>query len=120
MSSIDQGLVGKTLMGGDGHKIGRIDAIYVNSSTGDPEWVAIKLGGLIADKLGFAPVAKVSTKGETAVTEFDKKWVKQAPTTRSEGVLSPAENDALYTYYGIERAQKEPSGSHDASLPIHH
>jgi hypothetical protein len=120
MSAIGQGLVGKTLMGIDGQKIGRIDAIYVNSSTGDPEWVAIKLGGLIADKLGFAPVAKVSTEGDNAVVEFDKKHVKHAPTTRSEGVLSPAENDALYAYYGIERPQPAPAGSHDASLPIRH
>jgi hypothetical protein len=65
-------------------------------------------------------VARVSVIGENAVTEFDKKWVKHAPTTRSEGVLSPAENDALYTYYGIERPQTGPAGSHDASLPTRH
>src|SRR2546428_13853468 len=102
MSSIDQGLVGKTLMGGDGHKIGRIDAIYVNSSTGDPEWVAIKLGGLIADKLGYPPRPKLSTTGETAGTEFEKKRAKQAPPTRPEGGLSPAPTAAPYPYYGPE------------------
>jgi len=120
MNPSDKGLVGRTLMGIDGQKIGRIDAIYVNSATGEPEWVAINLGGLIAPKLGFAPMAKVTGEGQNAVVEFDKKHVKHAPKTRSEGVLSPSENDALYAYYGIERTQKEPAGSHDASLPIHH
>src|SRR5438270_9815557 len=100
-------------MGIDGQKIGRIQAIFVNSSTDQPEWVAISLGGLMAAKLGFAPVDQVSVEGNNAVVQFDKKHVKHAPQTRSEGVLSPSENDALYAYYGIERTQKEPSGSHD-------
>ena len=116
MSPNDQGLVGRTLMGIDGQKIGRIKSIYVNSSTGEPEWVAISLGGLLAEKLGFAPVAKVTTEGQNAIVEFDKQHVKHAPQTRSEsGVLSPTENDALYRYYGIERGPKEPVGSRDAS-----
>jgi hypothetical protein len=116
MSQIDTSLVGRTLMGIDGQKIGRIKSIYVNSSSGEPEWVAIGLGGLMAEKLGFAPVAKVTSEGQTAVVAFDKKHVKHAPQTRSEGVLSPSENDALYRYYGIERGPTEPAGSRDASL----
>jgi hypothetical protein len=116
MSTIDQGLVGRTLMGIDGHKIGRIDAIYVNSSTGEPEWVAIDLGGLLATKHGFAPVAMVSSEGQNALVEYETKFVKHAPTTKSEGVLSPAENEALYGYYGIPRDQREPSGSRNAAL----
>jgi hypothetical protein len=116
MSAIDKSLVGRTLVGVDGHKIGRIDAIYVNSSTGEPEWVAINLGGLMATKHGFAPVAKVSREGDNAMVEYEKNFVKHAPTTRSEGVLSPTENEALYGYYGIPRAQTEISGSRDAAL----
>ena len=116
MSPNDQGLVGRTLMGIDGQKIGRIDAIYVNSATGDPEWVAINLGGLMAAKHGFAPVTKVTPEGDKAVVAFEKKHVKHAPTTKSEGVLSPEENDALYTYYGIQHDPTVHAGSRDASL----
>jgi hypothetical protein len=114
MSPIDQGLVGRTLFGIDGEKIGRIDAIYVNRATGEPEWVAINLGGLVATKHGFAPVTKVTVEGDKAVVAFEKKYVKGALTTKTEGVLSPEENAELYRYYGID--QKEPSGSHDAAL----
>jgi hypothetical protein len=116
MGTIDTSLVGRTLMSIDGHKIGQIKSIYVNSSTGVPEWVAIDLGGLLADKLGFAPVAKVTNEGENAVVELEKKFVKHAPQTRSEGVLSPSENDALCRYYGLERGTREPAGSRDLSL----
>jgi uncharacterized protein YrrD len=117
MGTIDQGLVGRTLVGLDGQKIGRIDGIYVNSATGEAEWVAINLGGLLATKHGFAPVTKVSSEGDHAVVHYDKHHVKHAPTTKSEGVLSPAENQALYRYYGIDHPG-EPSGSHDAALKV--
>jgi PRC-barrel domain len=120
MSANDPGLVGRTLMGLDGHKIGRIKSIYVNSSTGEPEWVAIDLGGLLADKLGFAPVARVTSEGDVAIVDFDKKHLKHAPTTRSEGVLSPSENEALYHYYGIDHGAQAPAGSHDRALRVGH
>ena len=116
MSMIHQNLIGRTLMGIDGHKIGRIDAIYVNSSTREPEWVAIDLGGLLATKHGFVPVATVSSEGENALVGYETKFVKHAPTSKSEGVLSPAENEALYAYYRIPRGQREPSGSRNAAL----
>jgi uncharacterized protein YrrD len=118
MGTIDQGLVGRTLVGLDGQKIGRIDGIYVNSATGEAEWVAINLGGLLATKHGFAPVTKVSSEGDHAVVHYDKHHVKHAPTTKSEGgALSPAENEALYRYYGIDHGA-EVSGSRDAALDV--
>lgn len=110
-------LVGQTLVGVDGQKIGRIDAIYVKSSTGDPEWAAISLGGLLATKWTFAPVARVAREGDHAVVDFDKKFVKHAPSTHTEGVLSPAENQALYHYYGMT-LPAEAAGSHDAALHV--
>src|SRR5438876_675137 len=118
MGSIDQGIVGRTLMGLDGAKIGRITAIYVNNSTGEPEWVAIALGGFLADKLGFAPVGRVTTEGDQALVDFDKKHLKQALTTRSGGMLSPPENEALYHYYGIDHGRGELSGSHDSAVRV--
>jgi hypothetical protein len=107
-------LVGRTLLGVDDQKIGRINAIYVNGTTGEPEWVAVK-GGPFGAKLVFAPVAEVTCEGEDALVAFDKKHVMHAPKTHSEGALSPAENDQLYRYYGIDRGQTEASGSQDAS-----
>jgi hypothetical protein len=114
MGTIDKSLVGRTLLGMDRRKIGRINAIYVNGTTGEPEWVAVSAGGLVGAKLIFAPVAEVTLFGEDAVVAFDKKHVMHAPKTHSEGALSPAENDQLYRYYGIDRGQTEASGSQDA------
>jgi hypothetical protein len=70
--------------------------------------------GLFA-KWTFAPIARVTREGDHALVDFDKKFVKHAPSTHTEGVLSPTENEALYRYYGIN-LPSEISGSHDAAL----
>jgi len=117
MSTIGGGLLGRTLMAVNGEKIGRIDAIYVNSATGEPEWVAINLGGLIATKHGFAPVTEVTGQGDHAVVAYDRNHVRHGLNTKSEGVLSPAENQALYRHYGLD-SPTDLSGSHDAAVKV--
>ncbi len=108
-------LVGKNLLGTDGEKIGRINAIYVDAATGEPEWVAVNMGGLLGAKVAFAPVAQVTREGEDAVVAYEKKHVKHAPKAQTEGAMSPAEEEKLCGYYGIDRGQREPSGSQDAA-----
>jgi sporulation protein YlmC with PRC-barrel domain len=108
-------LVGKNLLGTDGEKIGRINAIYVDAGTGEPEWVAVNMGGLLGGKVAFAPVAQVTREGEDAVVAYEKQHVKHAPKAQTEGAMSPAEEEKLCGYYGIDRGQREPSGSQDAA-----
>jgi uncharacterized protein YrrD len=110
-----KGLVGRSLLGTDGEKIGRINAIYVDAGTGEPEWVAVSTGGLFG-KVTFAPVSQVTREGEDAVVAYEKKHVKNAPKAQTEGAMSPVEEERLCGYYGIDRGQREPSGSQDAAL----
>lgn len=109
-------LVGRGLSGVDGQKIGRIDAVYVDAVTGEPEWVAVSMGGLFGGKLAFAPLAQVTREGEDAVVAYDKKHVKNAPKAQTEGAISPVEEEKLCDYYGIQRDRTEPSGSQDAAF----
>jgi hypothetical protein len=112
MSTIDESLVGRILRGIDGQKIGRVSGIYINSITGEPEWVAISLGGLLATKWVFAPITRVTLEGDHALVDHDKKFVKHALRTHTEDVLSPAENQRLYRYYGIYH-EGQVAGSHE-------
>lgn len=66
-------------------------------------------------KLTFAPIDRITPEGDHALVDFDKKFVKHAPSTRSEGVLAPYENEALRRYYGFAMPA-EVTGSHDAAL----
>ncbi len=106
--------VGHNLMGANGEKIGKIDAIYVDAQTGEPEWMAVKTGMMGGTR--FVPVPEVTAQGDDAVVSFDKQRVKRSPSAMGEGSLSPAEERTLCDYYGIDCPEGELSGSEDAGL----
>ncbi len=108
-------LLGRMLVGIDGRHIGPIHALYLNDTTGEPEWVSVRTRGLLGGKVIFAPIGEVTCEGDQAVVTFEAKYVQHAPTAQVEGILTPAENDQLSRYYGVHHDQAKPSGSHDAT-----
>lgn len=111
-----QALVDRDLVGIDGEKIGRISAIYLDTLTGEPDWLAVNIGGLLGRKRTFAPVTQVTLEGEGALVTWNKQHVKKAPKPQTEGVMSPTEKEKLRGYYGLGGDQEEMSGSKDAAL----
>jgi sporulation protein YlmC with PRC-barrel domain len=105
--------VGHNLMEANGEKIGKIDALFVDAQTGEPEWLVVKTGMLGGAR--FVPVAEVTAQGEDAVVPFDKTRVKGSPGAMGEGSLSPTEERTLCDYYGID-CPETPSGSEDVGL----
>jgi hypothetical protein len=108
-------LVGRELLGLDGHKIDRITAIFVDAASGEPEWAMLGKGGLLGTKFLFVPLDKITVEGKDVVVAFDKKHVKNAPRAQTEGVISPAEKTQLWSHYGMDRGPAV-SGSKDATL----
>src|SRR5690349_14693288 len=98
-----QTLLNRSLVGDNGEKIGKISSIYVETGTGEPEWVGVSVGGLFGGKTAFAPVAQVLRQGDDAVVVWDKRHLKNAPRPQTEGVMSPQEAHRLRGYYGMER-----------------
>jgi uncharacterized protein (TIGR02271 family) len=84
----------------DGTKIGSAADVYLDAQTGEPEWVAVKTG-LFGTKQSFVPLHRASLEGDRIVVAFSKDQVKDAPRIEPDGQLSPAEEDELYTYYGL-------------------
>jgi uncharacterized protein (TIGR02271 family) len=83
----------------DGDKIGKIEDIYLDRQSGEPEWVAIK-GGLFGSKTSFAPISDASASGGAVRLPFSKEQVKDAPKVEADGELSPQEEQELYAHYG--------------------
>ena len=82
-----------------GDKIGSIGQIYLDDSTGEPEWVTVKTGVLgIAES--FVPLDGAKLSGGDIVVRYDKDTVKGAPRVDPQGNLSPEEEAHLYSYYG--------------------
>ncbi len=124
---------GRTIIGSDGEKVGKITEIYVDGQTGKPAWATVT-SGLLDAASRFVPLAGASLDGESVRTRVTKDQVRDAPGVEDDGELSEQEEARLFEHYGIpdtregslttqgqpntgERRETEPTAGHDASGP---
>lgn len=94
------GWTDRDLLDPTGDKIGKVDELYYDETTGQPEWLLVKTG-LFGMKKTFVPASEVRRQGEDLVAPFSKDRVKDAPRVDDEEVLTEAEESRLYSYYGV-------------------
>ncbi|MCW3002524.1 MAG: uncharacterized protein JWQ20_1822 [Conexibacter sp.] len=90
---------GRTAVDANGDKIGKIDEIYLDRQTGEPEWATISTG-LFGSKTSFAPIDGASEAGDDIRIAYTKDQVKDAPSVDADGELSNDEEQQLYRHYG--------------------
>lgn len=114
--------IGREVVGRDGDKIGKIEAVYVDEQTGRPEWVGVKTG-LFGTRLNFVPLASASTKDDAVSVPYAKEKVKDAPQVDAEETVSEEEEARLYRHYGLEYSESRsdsglPEGSADDAMTV--
>ena len=90
---------GLTLVDRDGDKIGKIEDIYLDRSSGEPEWIAVKTG-LFGSNVSFVPIQDAAQEGDDIRAGYEKALVKDAPNVDPDGELSSEEERRLYQHYG--------------------
>jgi uncharacterized protein (TIGR02271 family) len=90
---------GRTLVDRNGDKIGKIEDVYLDRSSGEPEWIAVKTG-LLGSNVSFVPIHETATDGDDFRVDYEKGLVKDAPNIDPDGELSPEEERRLYQHYG--------------------
>src|SRR5919202_20594 len=95
-----ESLRGRTVVGADGGKIGKIDEVYLDDQTNAPEWVAVSTG-LFGSHVSLIPLASAEQRGDDIVVPYSKDQVKDAPHQDVDQHLSPAEEEQLFQYYGV-------------------
>jgi uncharacterized protein (TIGR02271 family) len=98
-----QYLNGADVYASDGGKIGSASQVYLDSQTGEPEWVSVRTG-MFGTKESFVPLAEATLSDNRLQIPYGKNQVKDAPQIDADGDLSPGEEDTLYTYYGLRPA----------------
>jgi uncharacterized protein (TIGR02271 family) len=91
---------GRTMVGSDGDKIGKISEIYEDPQTGKPEWATVT-SGMFGSKSNFVPLAGASPDGEDVRAQTTKAQVKDAPGVEADGELSEQEERRLFEHYGV-------------------
>ncbi len=91
---------GRTMVGSDGEKIGKISDIYEDPDTGKPEWATVS-SGLFGTKSNFVPLAGAAPEGEDVRATVTKDQVKDAPGVEIDGELSEPEEQRLFEHYDV-------------------
>jgi sporulation protein YlmC with PRC-barrel domain len=102
---------GKTLVDRDGEKIGKLEDVYVDVETDEPQFATVK-EGLIGRHLTFVPLGELKVGPNELQVAVSKDQVKDAPNIELRGEeLSRADESALYHYYELNYTPPDtPSG----------
>jgi hypothetical protein len=101
---------GKTLLDLDGEKIGRLQDVYVDSETDEPQFGTVK-EGFIGRHLTFVPLAGLQIGPDYLRVTVTKDQVRSAPDMDSGGELSQADESSLYHHFEMNYTPPDtPSG----------
>jgi uncharacterized protein (TIGR02271 family) len=92
---------GRTVVDRNGDKVGKLEEIYLDTETKQPEWGLVNTG-LFGTKSSFVPLTGAEATGDDVRVAYEKDQVKDAPSVDPDGQLSQDEEAQLYRHYGLE------------------
>ena len=95
-------VLGHTVYDSSHNKLGKMGQVYVDETTGRPEWMTVKTG-LFGTKETFVPLEPAEVQGDEVMVPFQKEQIKDAPNVEPEagGQLSEEDEIRLYEHYGM-------------------
>lgn len=87
-----------------GDRIGNVGEVYLDDQTGQPMWVTVNTG-FFGLRTSFVPLEGSRFEDDDRlVLAHDKDRIKDAPNVDEDGHLDRAQEDELYSYYGVGSA----------------
>jgi hypothetical protein len=83
------------------HKIGELEAVYVDTGTDLPSFGTVKVGIPTRHRLVFVPLDRATVGPGYLKVVYDKKQVKDAPSIGTDGELLAAEEEAIFKHYDL-------------------
>ena len=91
---------GKTLVDRNGEKIGKLEDVYVDVETDEPQFATVKEGAFFDRHLTFVPLGGLHIGPDDLQVETTKEQVQSAPDIELHGEeLSQADESALYHHF---------------------
>ncbi|MHA6626819.1 DUF2382 domain-containing protein [Pseudonocardia sichuanensis] len=106
-------LEGTQVRGGDGSKLGSVEAVYYDNDTDRPEWVSVR-SGLFGSHVSIMPLRSADYDGNELRVPYDKDALRSAPHHDPGRELSPRDEDDLFRHYGMSHdgdAHREARGT---------
>ena len=102
---------GKDLIDRNGEKIGKLEDVYFDIETDQPQFGTVK-EGFLDRHLTFVPLNAVTIGPDSLEVSVTRQQVKDAPNMEHEGeALTQADESLLYHYYQLNYVPTDnPSG----------
>ena len=101
----------------DGDKVGSVKDVYINDTTGQPDFVSVK-HGLFGGGDSIVPLRGHTLRDGELHLAFAKDRIEDAPDLDENGHLTGDDQDAFYRHYGLTDTQDvttyETNGRHAA------
>jgi uncharacterized protein (TIGR02271 family) len=101
---------GRKVLDSEGDKVGKLDEIYQDTASGQPEWALVNTG-LFGSKSTFVPLSGAKPSGEDVQLGYTNEQIKDAPGIEADGELSHEEEHDLYAHYGLDYDESAQGGS---------
>jgi hypothetical protein len=85
----------------DGHKIGELEAVYVDTTTDLPAFGTVIVGMPTRHRLAFVPLAQAVVGPGYLKVAYARKQVKDSPSITTDGELPAADEEAIFKHYGL-------------------
>ncbi len=92
---------GHDVVDAGGHKIGALEAIYVDTGTDLPSFGTVRVGMPTRHRLVFVPLDHATVGPGYLKVRYDKKQVKDAPAIGTDGELPAGDEEAIFKHYGL-------------------
>jgi PRC-barrel domain len=92
---------GRDVTDPDGHKIGELEAIYVDTGTDLPSFATVTVGLPTRHRLVFVPLNQATVGPGYLQVSYDRNQVRDAPSIGTDGELAAGHEEAIFTHYGL-------------------
>lgn len=86
----------------EGHKIGALEAVYVDTSTDEPAMVTVRTGLPTRQRLVFVPLDKAVAGPGYLKVSYAKSVVKKSPSIGVDDVLPADQEKGVFQHYGMD------------------
>ncbi|MER5465799.1 PRC-barrel domain-containing protein [Streptomyces sp. NPDC002668] len=83
------------------HKIGVLEAVYVDTTTDEPAVATVRTGLLSRQRLVFVPLDEAILGPGYLKVSYAKGLVRKAPSIGTDDVLPAEQEEAIFQHYGM-------------------
>ena len=98
---------GRKVVDKAGEPVGKIEEIYQDQLSGEPEWALVHTG-LFGSRSHLVPLTGASPDGEDVRVQVLKEQVRAAPTLEATEELSQPQERRLFAHYDMHYAEPPP------------